>query len=45
MFLSNKRYQYPDEPEVCVVIFVQPGSVDLQSIAGETQDQVVAERH
>ena len=38
-------YQYSDEPEVYVVIFVQPGSVDLQSMTGEKQDHVIGERH
>ena len=38
-------YQYSDEPEVRSVIFVQPGSVDLHSMTGEEEEEVIGERH
>lgn len=28
-------YQYSEEPQVYFVIFIQPGSIDLQSLTGE----------
>lgn len=38
-------YQYPENPQVDPVVFVQPLAVDLEPVAGKKEDHVVRERH
>lgn len=41
----SRRYQYSENPQVDVVIFVQPRSVDLKSVTGEKENHVVGQCH
>lgn len=43
--MSDLFYQYSEAPEICAVIFVQPGSIDLQSVTGEKQSHVISDCH
>lgn len=43
--MSDFFYQYSEAPEICAVIFVQPGSIDLQSVTGEKQSHVIGDCH
>lgn len=43
--MSDLFYQYSEAPEIWSVIFVQPGSIDLQSVTGEKQSHEICDCH
>lgn len=38
-------YQYADEPEVNIVVFAQPGAVDLQALTREKYNHAICDGH